>query len=136
MPVITRRFAERCSDLLHMELSLGAYSVKGKKKVVLDLGGLKMPFQIEVKCWFANSGQSAGDAGLLLQGPGNLGVALLRNDGDYLLQLFDLSKLGGNLVKWWRKAGNGVVDSPVFLDLTKDAAQGTYRLVKGEWLPE
>lgn len=65
------RIAERMADALAMELCLGTASVKGKVAIYVPLSkGLTIPIELKVISHFdAGAGQ---DAGLLLEGPGDL----------------------------------------------------------------
>lgn len=134
---VSRRFAKKCADYLYMELECTKNRVSGRKRVVLDLNGVKLPFDLEVKGHYADLMEYGGDAGLLLQGPGSLTVAVVRHHGEMFLRVMDLRLLEPNrtsLAKWWSAVRNDVVDSKVFFDMTERASKGTYTRSGGEWI--
>jgi hypothetical protein len=143
---ITRRFAEKCADSLYMKIEIYKDRVVGKKRVLLDLGGVPLPVELEVKGWFGDTKTGGADAGLILQGPGSMGVALVRRQGhkgsrdseEFLFSLLDIRDLDGGrptIAKWWSHIRYDVVGSQSFLDHTDAANRGTFQRVKGVWSP-
>lgn len=132
---MSKRLAESFADLLQMEMALGS-RLRGKRSAIIDLGGLKIPFELRI----ADAGQLGEKGGVdtvvLCQGPGSFALMLAHA---YLNRCFyayplDVRQLPGRVERgFFKKCGAKSLEE---LEATlKNAIRATFEVEgpKGEW---
>lgn len=104
---VSRSAATMFADRLGIDLTLDDGNVKGELSRPIEvLPGLMLPFKLTVIASFGTRSQRrrGADAGLVLRGPGRLGVIAMRHDDELYLRLVDIAELGVSRLRDWFRA--------------------------------
>jgi hypothetical protein len=151
--MLTRTSTKAFAEFFYMELmrnpdrkSTSYGAVRGSKQIKLKFSEGTIPLEFEVKGTFGNENYQGSDAGIMLDGPGQLGILMVRvprpgssSKHEYLLRLIDkrlLLKHGETTAKWWAaNVQDGMKAEDVLLAVGA-AARVKFQRVNGEWIDQ